>query len=316
MVKLKAGVSDATGYFNLNGLDYQQGLWEVFYNGGSLLSDGTRDLTTVRIGIRSIEDNSNVLQTAIKASSYVNSFDTPYTLDGLLSDLISVGGFKSGSTTSSVELATELTLQNGLFTKSNFMISGLVFPMPIDNSTVGIVFLDSNGTEVNSQTVSYPFGIPDATELKKYVGTGWFGVFNDARVVITDATTLSMATNPLGIVKFEIRDLTTLEVYASYNVTADLSDTLSQILDLDNGVISHEELTSVTPKVYTANSYKEITFVLESGSVTVNDGTNDIVYLDSDRSVGYSFKNNRGISEEITFTLGATSKVRVVTKSI
>jgi hypothetical protein len=32
MAIFKEGVSDSSNFFNLNGLDYQKGIWEVYYD--------------------------------------------------------------------------------------------------------------------------------------------------------------------------------------------------------------------------------------------------------------------------------------------
>ena len=83
-----------------------------------------------------------------------------------------------------------------------------------------------------------------------------------------------------------------------------------------SGSYSHEEVTSVTPIVYATNTYKEITFVVEEGSVTANIDSNNIVYTSSDKSIGYSFIDNSGVSGVLTLTLAASSKVRIITKLV
>lgn len=97
MVILKDGVSDPATTFNLNGLDYKKGIYEVFYRSQYLKSDRTLDYDKVQVGVRNQTSPSNVLQAPVIFSEYVNSSLTPYaSMDSLIADLATLLGFNNG----------------------------------------------------------------------------------------------------------------------------------------------------------------------------------------------------------------------------
>ena len=109
MPKLKAGVADATKYFNLDGLDYQVSIWEIFYDSVELLPDGTIDETKIRVGLRAEYDVLTVIKSPALVADWTDSTDTAYvSLDALLIDLATLIGIEStqGEDTNILALAS------------------------------------------------------------------------------------------------------------------------------------------------------------------------------------------------------------------
>jgi len=97
MVKLQLSGSVPESFFELNGLDYPKGDWEIYYSNVDRDEQGVVDEEKLKIDIRSKSNKSYVIQAPIKASSYVNSSDEAYTKSGLLTDLADLLGFQEGS---------------------------------------------------------------------------------------------------------------------------------------------------------------------------------------------------------------------------
>jgi hypothetical protein len=98
MATIKAGVSDPTNTFNLNGLDYKKGIYEIYYNGVEVDSSGNIDESKVKVGIRNQHNVRESIQYPQRVSDYKDGVGTPYSsLNDLITDLVGLLGFNSGS---------------------------------------------------------------------------------------------------------------------------------------------------------------------------------------------------------------------------
>lgn len=89
MAVIKTGISDAINFFNLNGLDYQKGLWEIYYDTKNLVA-GELDKDNIRVGLRNKDKKNESLQAPLKYSEWLDSSGASYTsLDLLITDLSS-----------------------------------------------------------------------------------------------------------------------------------------------------------------------------------------------------------------------------------
>lgn len=88
MARITQGQADADQFFNLDGLDHQKGLWEIYYASEQLDDAGVIDETTLRVGIRSIRQRDTIIQSPILVSEYENGSGISYTsLNTLIYDL-------------------------------------------------------------------------------------------------------------------------------------------------------------------------------------------------------------------------------------
>jgi len=62
MPAIKASTNNATGYFNLDGLDYEKGLYTFYYDSVEKNSSGVIDETKIRIGLKSKNEIGRTLK--------------------------------------------------------------------------------------------------------------------------------------------------------------------------------------------------------------------------------------------------------------
>lgn len=107
MAIIKIGVSDATNFFNLNGLDYQKGLWEIYYDTKNLLN-GVLDKDNIRVGLRNKDKKNESLQAPLIHSDWLNGSGVRYPdLDTLIADLVGLINTGAGSSSNvTVDLVT------------------------------------------------------------------------------------------------------------------------------------------------------------------------------------------------------------------
>ena len=94
MAKIGAGTANATDFFNLNGLDYSKGLWQITYSNVLWDSNKDVDVDELQIGISSAyTDRREDLQHPIKVTDWEELNGTPYSdLSTLLNNLHSFLG--------------------------------------------------------------------------------------------------------------------------------------------------------------------------------------------------------------------------------
>ena len=79
---IKASTNNATKYFHLDGLDYEKGVYTLFYDSVIKSSAGALDEDLVRIGIKNNSDSTEILQSPLlvtdwnNGSSFYSDFDT------------------------------------------------------------------------------------------------------------------------------------------------------------------------------------------------------------------------------------------------
>ena len=93
MPKLKAGVSVPADFFNVNGLDYVKGNYEVAYGNIQQIDVDTVKDDVLEIGIGQ-KFTGDTLQASVNFSQWTDSTDTPYaSVDLLLTDMNTLGVF-------------------------------------------------------------------------------------------------------------------------------------------------------------------------------------------------------------------------------
>lgn len=96
MPVLKESTVDNTVFFDLDGVNYQKGLWTVMY--GNVRGDGSIDEDVVEIGIMSVARPIRTIQWPVKIEDWENGLGVAYSdLDTLLNDMVSLIGFTMGT---------------------------------------------------------------------------------------------------------------------------------------------------------------------------------------------------------------------------
>ena len=93
MPKLKAGVSVAATFFNINGVDYLRGNYEVVYRNNQGSPPDTVEDSLLEVGLRQKYTGENLVGST-HYSNWTDSTDTPYaSLTALLTAMNTVGVF-------------------------------------------------------------------------------------------------------------------------------------------------------------------------------------------------------------------------------
>jgi len=93
MPKLKAGVSVPADFFNVNGLDYPKGNYELAYRDVQGTPPDVILETVLQIGIRQ-KFSRSLIQNPEIFSDWTDSTDTPYaSVSALLTDMNTLGVF-------------------------------------------------------------------------------------------------------------------------------------------------------------------------------------------------------------------------------
>jgi len=97
MAKLQAGIADPNTLFNLNGLDYKKGIYEIYYLGAEQDSNGDLLTDKILVGVRNQVSINHVIQYPVRVEDWDNGSNTPYSdLTTLVTDLSDLLGFDNG----------------------------------------------------------------------------------------------------------------------------------------------------------------------------------------------------------------------------
>jgi len=96
MIFIKKSVIDEEKLFYLNGLDYEKGLFKLYYNKVNRNSDNL-SLDNIRVGIRSIEQENDILTIPANFTEFTKDGVNPYSsFNELILDLSDLLGFENG----------------------------------------------------------------------------------------------------------------------------------------------------------------------------------------------------------------------------
>ena len=89
LTQIQESTNDSTRLFTLNGIDYQKGLWQVFYTDRNLTPSGI-DLTRIRVGLRKTDSNDYQIQEPVLVNQWCDGTGTPFTDYGVLIKALAV----------------------------------------------------------------------------------------------------------------------------------------------------------------------------------------------------------------------------------
>lgn len=93
---IKQSTVNSDKFFNLNGLDYDKGIYSIFYNNLLRGTDGNIIKDSVNVGIRSKSEFSETLVFPMKITSWSNGTSNFSDLDSLIAHVISLINFEEG----------------------------------------------------------------------------------------------------------------------------------------------------------------------------------------------------------------------------
>ena len=96
MVVIKASTVDATKFFNLDGLDYEKGIYTIFYDSVQLDGSGNVIKPVTRVGIKSKYEQSKILVRPRQISEFSDGVSSYGDLDTLTLDIVDLINFSNG----------------------------------------------------------------------------------------------------------------------------------------------------------------------------------------------------------------------------
>ena len=87
MPAIKASTNNATGYFNLDGLDYEKGLYALFYDSVEINTSTVINYTNTRVGLRSKSEFNNILIKPKLVTDWTDGTTAYSDFDALIADI-------------------------------------------------------------------------------------------------------------------------------------------------------------------------------------------------------------------------------------